>query len=131
MNFFMLSGAASNYFKLAGASKKIVAIMKDMPTINTRGGSQINENEVIGEVQLENVNFAYPTKLDVQVLKNFNLTVKKNTIVALCGESGCGKSSIIGLIQRWYEPQEGTVRFSGVDIKTLDPKWYKEHVAIV
>lgn len=57
--------------------------------------------------------------------------MKKNTIVALCGESGCGKSSIIALIQRWYQPLEGTVRFSGVDIRTLDPKWYKEHVAIV
>lgn len=51
--------------------------------------------------------------------------------MALVGESGCGKSSIIALIERFYEASEGTVKFSGVDIRRLDPRWYKKQVSIV
>ena len=47
------------------------------------------------------------------------------------GTSGCGKSSIISLIERFYDPVEGEVLFSGVDIKDLDPRWYKNQIAIV
>lgn len=52
-------------------------------------------------------------------------------MVALVGESGCGKSSIIALIERFYEASEGQVLFSGVDIRKLDPRWYKKQVSIV
>jgi len=77
------------------------------------------------------VKFHYPTKKDVQVLKGVNIEIKKNRVVALVGPSGCGKSSLISMIERFYDPIEGRVEFDGVDIKTLDPKWYHSQVAIV
>ena len=52
-------------------------------------------------------------------------------MVALCGTSGCGKSSIISLLERFYDPTEGEVYFNGRDIKELDPKWYHSQIAIV
>jgi len=48
----------------------------------------------------------------------------KNRVVALCGTSGCGKSSIISLIERFYDPEEGGIFFNGRNIRELDPKWY-------
>lgn len=77
--------------------------------------------------------FNYPGKADVQVLKGVSLTVDnvKNRVVALCGTSGCGKSSIISLIERFYDPTEGEVLFNGRDIRDLDPKWYHNQIAIV
>ena len=54
-----------------------------------------------------------------------------NRVVALCGTSGCGKSSIISLIERFYDPEEGEVLFNGRNIKELDPKWYHSQIAIV
>ena len=51
--------------------------------------------------------------------------------MALVGHSGCGKSSIIAMIERFYDPMEGQVLFSGVDIKDLDARWYKRQIALV
>lgn len=47
------------------------------------------------------------------------------------GHSGCGKSSIVSMIERFYDPVEGQVLFNGIDIKQLDPRWYKKHIALV
>jgi ATP-binding cassette subfamily B (MDR/TAP) protein 1 len=59
----------------------------------------------------------------VEVLKGVSLTVNnnKNRVVALCGTSGCGKSSIVGMIERFYDPTSGEVIFNGINIKKLDP----------
>lgn len=73
---------------------------------------------------IKDVKFNYPTKKDVQVLKGVTIEIKKNKVVALVGPSGCGKSSLIQMIERFYDPNEGQVEFDGVNIKTLDPKWY-------
>ena len=65
------------------------------------------------------------------VARNISLKVQKNKFFALVGTSGCGKSSIISLVERFYDPIEGGVFFSGVNIKDLDPRWYKNQIAIV
>jgi len=72
--------------------------METLPKINTEGS-----------IELKNVKFHYPSKEDIPILKGVSFTVdnKKNRVVALCGTSGCGKSSIIGLIERFYDPVEG------------------------
>jgi ABC-type multidrug transport system fused ATPase/permease subunit len=60
------------------------------------------------------------------VLKGVSIEVNNTDkrVVALCGQSGCGKSSIISLIERFYDPCQGQVLFNGTDIKELDPYWY-------
>jgi ABC-type multidrug transport system fused ATPase/permease subunit len=67
------------------------------------------------------------------VLKGVDIEVNNydKRVVALCGTSGCGKSSIIAMMERWYDPTEGQVLFNGVDVKTLDPVWYHKQVGIV
>ena len=61
-----------------------------------------------------------------------SIDVKKNQIVALVGHSGCGKTSIVSLIERFYDPEEGKVLFSKKDIKDLDSKWYHQNqIALV
>ncbi len=67
----------------------------------------------------------------MQILKGVNINIEKNKVVALVGQSGCGKSSLISLIERFYDPSEGSVCFDGTDIKLLNPKWYHQQVAIV
>ena len=99
--------------------------MQKIPAINTRGGKIIANENIVGSIELRNICFNYPTKPDVQVAKNVNITINENEIVAFVGKSGCGKSSLISLIERYYDPNEGEVFFSGVNIKELDPRWYK------
>ncbi len=70
--------------------------------------------------------FNYPSKKDVQVLKGVSITVdnEKNRVIALVGTSGCGKSSIISMIERFYDPVDGGIFFNGTDIRELEPRWY-------
>ena len=63
--------------------------------------------------------------------KNINIVIEQNTTVAIVGSSGCGKSSLISLIERFYDPNEGRILFSGIDIKEFEPRWYKTQVALV
>jgi len=62
---------------------------------------------------------------------SFSVDTEKNRVVALCGTSGCGKSSLISLIERFYDADEGEVLFNGVNVKDLEPKWYHNQIAIV
>ena len=84
-----------------------------------------------GEIQIKGVKFSYPTKKEVEVLKGVDIDIQKNKVVALVGASGCGKSSLISMIERFYDPKQGMVCFDGEDIKDLNPKWYHSQVAIV
>lgn len=68
--------------------------------------------------------FHYPMKKDVKVLKGVDISIPANTVVAFVGASGCGKSSVMKLIERFYDPQDGKLLFDGIDIKDLNNEWY-------
>ena len=131
-NFGMVAMVFGNVAAVVGASDKIVEFMDYVPKINSFGGAKL-EGDVSGRLELKDVKFRYPTKDDVQVLKGISLDVdnKVKRVVALCGTSGCGKSSIISLIERFYDPEEGEVLFNGRNIKELDPRWLHNQIAIV
>lgn len=65
------------------------------------------------------------------MLRDFSLEVKSGTSIGLVGKSGCGKSTVIALIQRFYDADGGTIRVDGVDIRSLDLDWYRKHMALV
>ena len=125
-NFMMASWVLGTLANVMGASDKICEVMDAPRVIKSDGGVDKIEGHVDGRLEIRNAKFRYPTKDDVQVLKGVSLSVdnEKNRVVALCGTSGCGKSSIISLIERFYDPEEGEVLFNGRNIKELDPKWY-------
>jgi len=78
-----------------------------------------------GLIEFRNVTFAYPTRKDVKVFKNFNLTIEAGKTVALVGPSGSGKSSVMGLLLRFYDPEDGEILLDGVNIKTLNIRWLR------
>lgn len=75
-------------------------------------------------IKLDNIEFAYPSKLDVPILRDVTIDVPKNKVVALVGGSGCGKSSIISLVERWYDPSSGKITYNGEELSNLDNDWY-------
>jgi ABC-type multidrug transport system fused ATPase/permease subunit len=107
MNFMILSAVLGSVMAVVGASHKIVKIIEYKPKIKTTGGVKFSKEMLNGEISLNDVSFAYPSKKDVDVLKNINIDITKNKVIALVGASGCGKSSIISMIERYYDPIKG------------------------
>ena len=111
---------------MLGASDKVMQLINHEPKIKSDGGVTLMEEEVEGVIEFRDVRFTYPCRDDVEVLKgiSFELDPKKNRVIALCGTSGCGKSSTISLVERFYDPDHGQILFNGTDVKELNPRWY-------
>ncbi|XP_039142081.1 putative multidrug resistance protein isoform X2 [Dioscorea cayenensis subsp. rotundata] len=88
-------------------------------------------DKLIGNVDICDVNFAYPTRPDIIIFKNFSLSIEAGKSTALVGQSGSGKSTIIGLIERFYDPLKGSIKIDGKDIKTFHLRVLRKHIALV
>lgn len=86
---------------------------------------------VSGEVQFQHVQFAYPSRPDAMVLNDLSLTIPAGRTVALVGGSGSGKSTVISLLQRFYDPIAGTIAVDGVTIEKLQLKWLRSQMGLV
>ncbi|CAM6028990.1 unnamed protein product [Sphagnum balticum] len=113
------------------AAYKMFEVIKRTPPIDTSDLRGIIPDTLRGEITLENIDFSYPTRPDVPIFTNFNLTISPGTTVALVGESGSGKSTVVSLIQRFYDPNGGAVLVDGIDIKTLQLKWLRQQIGLV
>ncbi len=80
---------------------------------------------------VQDLDFSYPSKPTVTVLDKMNFEITENKVVALVGKSGCGKSSEIGVLERFYNPRAGMVSFDGDSITELEPHWYHSKLSLV
>ena len=92
---------------------------------------KIKPSKCSGELALNNVSFAYPSRPTLSVLKNVSLFLPANETTFIVGSSGSGKSTIAQLLLRMYDPQDGVVTLDERDMRFLDEEWMKEHVASV
>ncbi|KAL0329063.1 UNVERIFIED_CONTAM: ABC transporter B family member 2 [Sesamum radiatum] len=88
-------------------------------------------SRVDGTIELKDVEFSYPSRPNVLIFKDFNLRVQAGRSMALVGQSGSGKSSVIALILRFYDPTSGKVMIDGKDIKKLKLKSHRKHIGLV
>lgn len=86
---------------------------------------------VKGNIQFKHVSFKYPSRPEIQIFRDLCLTIQSGKTVALVGESGSGKSTIISLLQRFYEVDSGRIRLDGMDIRTLQLKWLRQQMGLV
>ena len=86
---------------------------------------------VQGAFDMKDVKFEYPTRPDVPVLRGMSFSVKPGKTLALVGESGCGKSTVVSLIQRFYDVRTGTIDFDGENLKQMDLQELRSHMAFV
>ncbi|KAK2172720.1 hypothetical protein NP493_937g00041 [Ridgeia piscesae] len=87
--------------------------------------------ECRGEVTLDDIEFTYPSRPDAIILRGLTVTIKPGQRVALVGQSGCGKSTCVSLVERFYDTSRGCVRIDGVDIRSLDVQWVRAQLALV
>ncbi|KAL4324379.1 hypothetical protein GQ457_11G012980 [Hibiscus cannabinus] len=89
------------------------------------------KKSIKGRIELKNVFFAYPTRPDQMIFKGLNLRIEAGRTVALVGQSGSGKSTVIGLIERFYDPMKGSVFIDAQDIKNYNLRMLRTHIALV
>jgi ATP-binding cassette subfamily B (MDR/TAP) protein 1 len=82
-------------------------------------------------IEFRDVCFSYPTRPNKLIFDNFNLKIRQGETVALVGPSGGGKSTTVGLVERFYDPSEGAIEYMGTDLKALNVGWYRSQLAYV
>lgn len=99
--------------------------------IESEEGTKVTSESTVGTVELRDVEFTYPSRPDAKVLKGVSFSVPAGTSLALVGGSGCGKSTCMALIQRFYTPTAGHVLLDGVDINTINVTSLRSLIGIV
>ena len=115
----------------AGATGRIAELMAVVPQIKAPANPKPLPDPGRGELEFDQVTFQYPTRPDVSALHGFSLAVRTGETVAVVGPSGAGKSTLFQLAQRFYDPQEGTIRLDGIDLREADPAQIRAHIAVV
>ncbi|XP_048881335.1 ATP-dependent translocase ABCB1 isoform X26 [Brienomyrus brachyistius] len=117
--------------KARGAAYEIYKTI-DLPRPIDSSSKEGHKPETVkGDIEFKNINFSYPSRKDVKILQGVNLVVPRGKTIALVGASGCGKSTTIQLLQRFYDPDAGEITLDGHDIRTLNVKWLRENIGIV
>ncbi len=107
---------------------KIIDRKSKIDSLCETGNTLVN---VVGRIEFKNVDFEYSTRPGVKVLDNFSLNIENFKTNALVGHSGCGKSTIVSLLLRFYDPMNGEILLDGVNIKTLNLQWLRSQIGIV
>ncbi|KAK7355536.1 hypothetical protein VNO80_14794 [Phaseolus coccineus] len=119
------------FTKARVAAAKIFRVIDHKPGIDRKSESGLELESVTGLVELRNVGFSYPSRPEVMVLNNFSLSVPAGKTIALVGSSGSGKSTVVSLIERFYDPSSGQVMLDGHDVKTLKLRWLRHQIGLV
>ncbi|CAN4113601.1 unnamed protein product [Withania somnifera] len=125
------SSLAPDSSKAKSATASVFAILDRKSKIDPSDGSGMTLDTVKGDIELHHVSFKYPTRPDVQILRDLCLTIRSGKTVALVGESGCGKSTVISLLQRFYDPDSGNILLDGLEIQKFQVKWLRQQMGLV
>uniref|UniRef100_A0A8C8BLJ2 Mitochondrial potassium channel ATP-binding subunit n=1 Tax=Otus sunia TaxID=257818 RepID=A0A8C8BLJ2_9STRI len=110
------------------AGARVFELLTLEPSVALRGGGSIPSHSLLGRICFNHVSFSYPTRPGYLVLRDFSLTLPPCKTVAIVGPSGGGKSTVAALLERFYEPTQGTITLDGHDISSLDPSWLRGQV---
>ncbi|OEL38178.1 ABC transporter B family member 11 [Dichanthelium oligosanthes] len=125
------SALGSDSAKAKESASSIFALIDRKSKIDPNSDNGTILVDVAGELELHHVCFSYPSRLEMQIFRDLNLRIPSGKTVALVGESGCGKSTIIALMERFYDPDSGMITLDGVDIKSLKVSWLRGQMGLV
>jgi len=115
----------------AGAAERLTELLAEEPTIAAPADPVALPDPVAGAIAFDDVAFAYPTRRDRTALAGVSFAVAPGETVAIVGPSGAGKSTLFSLILRFYDPDRGNITLEGVDLRQLDPRAMRRHMALV
>lgn len=113
------------------AAFKMFETIKRKPDINAYDTRGKTFTDIHGNIELRNVHFSYPARPHEQIFSGFSIFIRSGTTAALVGESGSGKSTVLSLIERFYDPQAGEVLIDGTNLKEFQLKWIRQKIGLV
>lgn len=131
---FALGNVAPNIQAVTSAvaaANKIYAVIDRVSPLDPSSTSGGKLDEVQGNIELRNIRHIYPSRPNVVVMEDVNLLIPAGKSTALVGASGSGKSTIVGLVERFYDPVGGSVYIDGHDVKYLNLRWLRQQVSLV
>ena len=126
-----LSEIWSELQRAAGASERLMELMTAQDTVQDPTEPRSMRHPARGKVQFDAVSFHYPTRPGQQALDNVTLTVSPGETVALVGPSGAGKTTILQLLMRYYDPKSGHIRIDGLDLREMARSDFRRAIALV
>lgn len=113
------------------AAHRMYEVIDRRPVIDSQSDAGTKLSGVRGKIEFRNVRFAYPSRPDAIIFRNMNFTMEAGKTVAFVGNTGAGKSSVINLIERFYDPLAGGVFLDGVNLRDINVKSLRDHVGLV
>ena len=117
--------------RAAGALERLLEMLATVPEIAAPAHPKVLPQPLIATAGLDNVTFCYPSRPDDPALIDFTLAVEPGQTLALVGPSGAGKTTVLQLLLRFYDPQRGSVSLSGVELRDLDPSELRQQFGLV
>lgn len=134
----ILGGAIASFGNLytqlvsaIGATERIQQILESESEVEIKPSEKVNPLHIRGDIQFNNVRFAYPSRPDVEILKGISFDVRAGSKIALVGQSGAGKSTIVQLLMKFYNPLAGDILVDGQNIQSFDITAYRRNIGIV
>jgi ATP-binding cassette subfamily B protein len=126
-----LSEVIGDVQRAAGAAERLLELLATRSDIEAPAAPKSVPFPASGRVEFDGVTFHYPARPDKPSLHGFSLAVSPGETVALVGPSGAGKSTVLQLLLRFYDPEQGSIRFDGVDLKEADPSDVRRQIGLV
>ncbi|KAF8010040.1 hypothetical protein BT93_J0876 [Corymbia citriodora subsp. variegata] len=119
------------FSKGKAAGYKLMEVIRQKPSIAHDPSNGKTLPEINGNIEFKDVTFSYPSRPDVIIFRNFSIFFPAGKTVAVVGGSGSGKSTVVSLIERFYDPNQGQVLLDNVDLKALQLKWLRDQIGLV
>lgn len=126
-----LSEIWSELQRAAGATERLVELLETEDPVKDPVATKVLPEPVLGHIRFEDIKFNYPGRPDVAALDGVSLEIKPGETVAFVGPSGAGKTTIIQMILRFYDPQSGRITFDGIDLRDLSREAFRSQIALV
>lgn len=121
----------SDLAKGSNSVGSVFAVLDRVTKIDPQDPNGHEPDKLMGQIDFHDVHFAYPARPNLMIFQGFSIKIEVGKSTALVGQSGSGKSTIIGLIQRFYDPLKGIVSIDGKDIKAYHLRSLRKHIALV
>jgi ATP-binding cassette subfamily B (MDR/TAP) protein 1 len=120
-----------NITKAATAAAELFQVIDRASSIDPMSPSGMQPDDCVGNIKLQDIAFSYPSRPDSQVLNGLSLSIPAGKTTALVGASGSGKSTIVALLERWYDQASGTITLDGRNIRDLNIRYLRTKIRLV